>query len=97
MRGRVGEEEGMRHSTWIITPADTGPEDRCPVGSIWISGERGPCSDRLMKQLLRMKGGGQTKDQEIIIYEHLLCSRHLIKGFIYVLSLRQVLLSSFYK
>lgn len=46
--GKNGREEGMGHYTWIITPANTGSEGRCPMGgggSIWISGRRGPCSD----------------------------------------------------
>lgn len=47
--------------------------------------------------MIRGKGGGSPRDEELIIYEHLLCSRHVIRCFIYVLSPTQVVLSSLYK
>lgn len=71
-------------------PVNTGSEDRClsSVGSVWISEGRGPCSDSGGGGgLVRGKGGGWIRDEEITTYEHLLCSRHVIKCFIYIISL----------
>lgn len=35
--GRVEEAEGTGHSPWVITPADTGSEGRCPmVGGVHL-------------------------------------------------------------
>lgn len=76
------EEEGTGHSTWIIIPANR-------VGGQVPSGDsmRNLGRDHARTGAsCKWKGRWVMKDKEVIIYEYLLCSRHMIKSFIQMLS-----------